>query len=233
MTIVGFRSSAKFFFHYLTTSPVRVSSSSPLHNTTWAKSCLFFLGSLMVYQDFFMANWNYSQVFVYATTTASATTKSIIDLSPKVFWYQVHFRTTNACLNMAFVTSSLCLTPRYKAALGFRPARLFLPVTCLQVSQSLHLWVLKSPNRTMESPVKVFPGQSLRRLEQTSFTTFFSEICSCMQPLSGSLVPDPGMCYLTSWYCSNSCTTSDSFQNREMTSRIPTSSLQSLGSACL
>lgn len=70
-----------------------------------------------------------------------------------VSWCHKHI-TTPLCLNMIFVMDNIWLgqMSNKRKPLWFRLGKPFLPVTSLQVTQSLPKWVLTLPSRTMEYP---------------------------------------------------------------------------------
>jgi len=89
----------------------------------------------------------------YRRKSNATSTKSIIELQPRVSWCQVHIWTP-LCLNMVFVMDSPWRAQKSnnRTPLWFRSGGPFLPITPFQVSLSLPKWALKSPSRTRESP---------------------------------------------------------------------------------
>ena len=80
-----------------------------------------------------------------AAGSDDTTTKSIIDLWPKMAWYQVHLWTT-LYLNMLFVMDNpwLAQKSKNKTPFRFRSGRPFLPIKPLKVTPSMPTWALKA-----------------------------------------------------------------------------------------
>lgn len=88
-----------------------------------------------------------------------------------MFWCHVHWWTP-LCSNMVFVMDEQLLAQKSsnKRPLGFKSGSLFLPITPLRVTLALRMWVLKSPSKTIESPVRAPSGSPPRASTKAWYT---------------------------------------------------------------
>ncbi|KAI3363732.1 hypothetical protein L3Q82_001348 [Scortum barcoo] len=92
----------------------------------------------------------------YGRRSDETTTKSIIDLRPRVSWCHVHRWTPLCCSNMVFVMDKVWLAQKSnnRTPLGFRSGRPVPPNHAPPgITVFAHVSALKSPSRTMEPPV--------------------------------------------------------------------------------